>query len=450
MSEFIVKVYWWHFNSSCIFQSSEISFAEIQKDLVNFSVLTVDIPYSKYVNDNRQETASWWASALFDSTKIYLDNSSVYSNTILANNDTLYYNNDNSYYNWYLSWYSDPDSFIRWSTSSFTSTETYNFGSINYENYSWLKEYRRIELVETEEWEDTILFSWYIHELIPNQNAIRIIGRCYKAYFKRKTTITLNYSSTAIETIANNILATINSWTSSLWDFLESWSLEIGSLGANTTDLQSEPWDSVYWVFEELFWWISYYWKVNNNWVLVADEILWLDKTSGTNYIELVYNQKAPESNNIIDISNNNFWSITNYVFWKDDYYTDISQDTASQLEYWLLQEGKRFRTTWLQANTDAYIDIYKNPQKTINLKLDYTDPNIQNIDIWDKVALRIEEVNDYLNTETETFVLKQKITIEDQQKIINDIEIAETVVKRVDTQNIISDALDRIKKLEF
>lgn len=93
-------------------------------------------------------------------------------------------------------------------------------------------------------------------------------------------------------------------------------------------------------------------------------------------------------------------------------------KDTASITAFGVFAEYKTFRDGDLTAQTQEYLDVKKFEQKTFKI---VGRKNVgDEVNIGDKIHLRVENLNEYMNIETDVFVLQKQVSIENGTKIIN------------------------------
>jgi hypothetical protein len=80
--------------------------------------------------------------------------------------------------------------------------------------------------------------------------------------------------------------------------------------------------------------------------------------------------------------------------------------------------EYKQFRDWDLATQLAQYLNVKKNEQKVF--KIVWRKNVWDEINIGDKIHLRIENLNEYMNIETDVFVLQKEVSIENGTKIIN------------------------------
>lgn len=279
-------------------------------------------------------------------------------------------------------------------------------------NVSGLSQFNKVELCIAWDDIDTVEFWGYIHNIKPTNGKITLECRDYKALFLKKLVLSdKDFVWVTISSAMNEILADWKALTNDERFF-----------STNYTTVFTKKileWDNIFDVLDELAdlsWCVR---KVEGN-TIYFDTLIWTDKSipSSSDFFELVYNGEDLTENNIDTIETETYSTLSNLVIGKDKNGKVTLKDDASILSIGVFAEYKSFREWDLTTNTQNYLDLKKNEQKTFRIK---GKKNIwDDLYIWDKIHLRVENINEYLNIETDVFIIWKEVSIENGTKIIN------------------------------
>ena len=275
---------------------------------------------------------------------------------------------------------------------------------------TWLKRGQRVELYEIINAQDILLFDWYIDKLQPSFEDVTLVCKSNKWLMKKKLVLSnKNYVNEPFNNILNDLL---NDWFVAYW---ENWTFN-NSLIWNITK-EFKEWDSLYWVIDEmvsLLWWV---WTVK--WTIITSStLLWIDRTTWGDFQELIYNALDTNDNNISNVTTEDYSSISNIVIWRAWWTRVIKQDAGSILLNWALAEFEDFREWDLDAQTQALLDEKKQVQKMYNVEL--APLSWFKWSIWDKIVLRIENINEYFDIVSDAIINTENIVFENWTKIVN------------------------------
>lgn len=301
-----------------------------------------------------------------------------------------------------------------------------------------LKRLQKIQFFEVENWEDVILFEWYISELNPWLNNIEIEAKDLRQLFQKKMCIQdYSFSSETLHNIINNI---VSDWNNEYW---ESWTVNINLTWTISKELKKG--DNFYDIFYEL--WESFNWIWITKWTEIYFwEIVWEDKSVWEKFTEIIYNKNEPIENNLSEISRSNYSTIANIIFGTDGTSTIIKTNPSSISEFWPLAEYKNFREGDLETDTQSYLDIKSKEQFIYDIM-----PDINSIDmnIWDKISLRIENVSEYLDIEGAVIVNSKNTRLINNTKVI-EIWLSEIYVTKDNFVKKINDTKKTINLLKI
>jgi len=301
-------------------------------------------------------------------------------------------------------------------------------------NVSWLSQFNKIELCTTVDDTDVVEFWWYIHTISPSNGKITLECRNYKALMLKKIILSdKDFSWATLSVAINSILLEWKNETNEDWFFSTSFT--------GTFTKKFSEWDKLFDILDEIADLTSCVRNVVWN-TIIFDEIIWTDRSilANPNFFELIFNGEDLTENNIDTISTSTYWTLSNMVIGKDNTWKVMLKDTTSITEFWVFSEYKSFREWNLAEQTQKFLDTKKNEQKIFSIK---ARKNIGNeLNMWDKIHLRVENLNEYMNIETDVFILKKEVSIENGTKIIN-LTVSE-IYATIDT---LTGKLNRIQK---
>lgn len=279
-------------------------------------------------------------------------------------------------------------------------------------NISWMRQFNKIELCTVWDWEDIVEFWWYIHSIKPSLSKISLECRDSKALLLYKILISdKDFTWVSISSAMNSILWEWNTETN------ESWTFSTNSV-ATITKKFSE-WDNFFDILDDLWELLKCVRKIEWN-TIIFNETLWEDKSvpENPNFFELVYNGDDLNENNIDTIETETYWTQANLIIWKSWTLKQRVKDATSITEIWCFAEYKLFREWNLASQINEYLSLKKNEQRSFLIK--WKKDVWNELNIWDKIHIRVEWINEYMNIETNVFVLWKQVSIENGTKIIN------------------------------
>lgn len=304
-------------------------------------------------------------------------------------------------------------------------------------NCSWLKEFQKIQLIETGI-QDNIIFEWFIYTLKPNFKSVKITARDFKGLLDAKVLFTdKTYTDKTLDFILNDLITDLNS-RSSGDIFPETWTHEIDSnIGWITKEFKKGI--SYFNIFKELWIIAEKEWTTKQGKILFK-EILWTDKTSGDFFTELIYNKDTPDENNISDIQVESFWTLKNVILT-----STTSVNNSNSIEnYGRLEEYNNIEGTEL----DNYLTKNSKPQKKYTFEIDYSKINTE-VQIGDKLRVEINTWVEFLDISGDLFITKRKLQILGNSNVIISIDVSDITIKPgnnfIFTLNTLQ---DQVKKL--
>ena len=271
-----------------------------------------------------------------------------------------------------------------------------------------IKRGQKIQFFEIKDWQDVGLFEGYIDELSPWLDLLEITAKDFKDLMQKKlTTQSYNFVSKTLQEIVESIVSDWNSTYSENWTVNSNFTLTISK------DIKQG--DNFYDIFNELSETFLWAWTVKWNEIFFS-EIIWEDKTSWSSFTEIIYNKNEPVENNLSDIKVVNYGTISNIIYWTDWTNVSVKTNPISIANFWPLSEYRNFREGNLSDDTQKYLDIKSEEQLIYDIS---PDVNAIDVDLWDKIKLRIENVSEYLDIEWDVIVNTKETTFEWNTKII-------------------------------
>lgn len=278
-------------------------------------------------------------------------------------------------------------------------------------NILWLSQFNKVELCTTDNGVDTVEFWGYIHSIKPSLWKISLECRDYKALLLKKLVLADKHfagdtPATAINAILQDWLSATNEGRNFSTTYTWTFNKDISEWD-NWFDVLDEIWD--------LCWCV---WNVSWN-TIYFEQIIGIDRSLPASplFFELVYNGNDLTENSIDTVTTETYWTLANFVIWKSGAWKVQVQDNPSIIALWVFAEYKNFRDWDLTAQTNQYLTLKKNEQKIF--KINWRKGIWNDVNIWDKIHLRIENLNPYMDIITDVFVLQKSVSIENGTKIV-------------------------------
>lgn len=300
---------------------------------------------------------------------------------------------------------------------------------ITIKEIEWIEKNDIIQIIEV--WEtDNIIFEWYIDDLVVWIEEIQITFKDFKAMFQNKKVLSdKTFTSQTPKQIIDNLISDYNS----RWD---TWTC-ISSISTTLTK-ELKIWDNYYDIINEICDFLQIQWIIKWN-IIHVEEFVWENRTTWEEFFEFIYNAVDINENNIIQIDRKST-PIYNIIVWIDSNGTKIiKEDTTSITENWPIANTINVRVWNLSDITQAFLDFYKTEKVYYELQSELLS---QELNIWDKVAVRIEESNEYLNFDWEAFVITKDTDFVNNSKFVkysistNNIKIKSFIqrMRQIDT----------------
>lgn len=260
--------------------------------------------------------------------------------------------------------------------------------------FSWLKQYQKIELYEVKNGTDNIFFSGYIYALRLSIEKFELDLRDENTLMRHKWVLSdKSYTDKAPEHILNDIVTERNA------SYSESWTVDSSVTDTITVDFKKG--DNWYAVLDTLSEQLGYNWMVRQQ-TITFDDIVGVDRTSWDNFIELVYNWDNHREDNIANVTRESYGNVSNVILGSDFDNKILKSDGTSISKRWALFEQKSFNGWDLNEQTQNYLDFKKSD--LFNYKIE-TEPFWPDVGLWDKIHLRVENLNEYLNYDGDVLV---------------------------------------------
>jgi hypothetical protein len=294
-----------------------------------------------------------------------------------------------------------------------------------FENFQALP-YSKINFFEIKDGKDIFLFWGFIYEPEITNVWIEFEIRDENDLMNRKLVLSdKTYTNRTPAYILNDITSDWQTETEEDWKVVSSVS--------ETITIDFNKWDTFFSVLSELSDQLGYNWIVKNQ-TIYFDEVVWEDKTSGPNFEELVYNNQDPAENNIINTRLRILWTSANMIMGSNSTTKLLLKDID---ERGAIAEFISLRDWNLTTQTQQILDLKKWPLFNYVIEID----NVPNINIWDKVACRIENTRwlDFIGDVIVNRTQLQYINAE----LLKTIEVETQIFKK----NLLSTRLQAIER---
>ena len=268
----------------------------------------------------------------------------------------------------------------------------------------WIKKYDNIEIYEISSW-DELLFRWFVNNIEADLEFMDISSKAYKNLLHNTNVLSdKSYTAKSVNFIINDLLTDWNTETWTTYEVLwwTTWSI----------DKDFKIWDNLYNILDEITWLDWLVWDFKDNKITVWD-FLWEDRTDINNYFELFYSPEESNTSNIIKIKSSNQSEQYNLIIWSD-WTTKVILKSATDYPY--IGKYISFREWDLTTQTQEYLDSRKEEQKILNIETNTKE----NLNIWDKVKVIIEDTNEYLNFDWDALIISKDIKLQNWSKIVN------------------------------
>jgi len=209
---------------------------------------------------------------------------------------------------------------------------------------TYLKEYRRVKICLNENWEEKTMFDGVIRWFDADLDKTSIKLESYDHLFERRLLhVDYNYTDQSVDTILQDILDDIN--------ILYETNIILDCGISTLTSKSYKKAENFLKVLKDLAW--NWYEFIIEDLVLKFKETIWIDRTTGAEFVEYRYDINDPDDRSIDQVKMANDWKeLANGVIWKSwsDYTED--DDATSITEFWLVESS--FTTSWDDTTSTA------------------------------------------------------------------------------------------------
>lgn len=287
-------------------------------------------------------------------------------------------------------------------------------------NTTNIKEFRRVKIVS--EWNNSkTIFEWVIFEVIPDFIWLKVNCRDYRWFLESKRFLETDktYSLQESNTILTDLLNSLNAKTSAD-TYPEQWSF---SADENKTWLSPayKIGTSYFTIFKKLALLMWKSWYIKEWWIIEFKDIVWEDKTQWDKFTELVYTINAMDENTIWNIpSAVRQGTLANSII---DATGARQNNTTSIDDYIRLEDFQNM----LSGEILNFLNKSSKPQLIYTLDVKFNELDNE-VNIWDKLAIRIETWIIHLDIEWDLIITRKKSTI-----MWNEIQTLEVDVSEID-----------------
>ena len=297
------------------------------------------------------------------------------------------------------------------------------------DNNIW-KEYDK-EVIEEYDlsYQDVKVFEWYISRFMPKVDKIEIELTDNKGLMKKKNSLMWQeFIDTNISDILNTILDDFHTKTNELIEL--DMDMELDMPVTETIRVGQD----FYRIIDNLVKRMWAFWTVENNKIIISD-LLGIDRTSGDNFLELLYNPMNPQENNIAEISPTSYDTQANVVVGINNETSHIELDAATIEDKGALCKYFRFNDGDLIEKTQNKLNTFKNLQSLYSL----TPESGIEADVWDLISVNVENTNEYVDFQGNVLVTEKHLSV-DNWTLMIDLEVWETVVEKQEFTKILRD----------
>ena len=244
---------------------------------------------------------------------------------------------------------------------------------------------------------DKLIFRWYVSDI--EKKATILSEACTVTCWDGKWLLQerwVLYGFEAVSTPLNTVVEDMMNLWNAFWDH---WTYQVDY--SDPIDMTADLGSTCYNIIDELANQVGWYWKVDNNKIIVSP-LVWQDKTqtmqfffdwtSASNIKQITETQSEGRANVAIGIAND--WAKL-MVYEAEDY------------PYWVVIEN--FQTWDIEDKTNALLTKNNVDKRTLQVELD-TDKTYD-VEVWDKVTLRIEWLKTIEDFNWEVFVTSKTTT---------------------------------------
>jgi len=287
---------------------------------------------------------------------------------------------------------------------------------------------------------DILIFRGYIHQIKPIRQQfwlMEITLRAEKAMLYRRLVLSdTSYSSDDIKDVLEWLVSVYNS------SYGENRTVDTDFTKNVSIDVKTG--DNLYDILDELAEQCEAQRKIEN-WEILFKRQIGEDKSTGSNYQEVVYNWTSPSNANIASIDV--VWTAlrANVVVGVDSSWSkSVDNSQYSSVLYGVKYEV--FRDWNLSDKITQKLDKVNRLQRSYSVDV---EQNTIDAEIWDKIKLVVENTNSFFDFNGSVFVKKKNTTI-DNWSFNTTYELEEFVTTPSDTVSFLRGIKKNIKLLQI
>lgn len=227
---------------------------------------------------------------------------------------------------------------------------------------------------------DKLIFRWYVADI--EKQATVLMETCTVTCWDWKWLLQerwVLYWFEAVSTPLNTIVEDMMNLWNAMWDH---WTYDIDY--TTPIDMTADLGSTCYNIIDELaneVWW---YWSVDQ-WKIIISPLIWEDKTFWSNKMEFFFDWT--NASNIKEIKETQAESRANVAIWISNDWSKLMVYDQEEVPYWVVIEN--FQTWDLEEKTAALLNKNNVDKRSLSVELDTN--KTYNVNVWDKVILRIE-----------------------------------------------------------
>ena len=202
-------------------------------------------------------------------------------------------------------------------------------------------------------------------------------------------------------------------------------------------------WDSIYDILDELANEAWAVWDIQD-WVVIFNTLLWIDRTSGSQFQEIFFDWRNSQTSNIKNIDL--VWQATqaSILIYKNQTGTVAQNDS----NYWTFTNWVKFQVfrDWnLDTKVTNMMSTLAEDQRTYNVEV---EQNTLIADVWDLIKISVQNTNDYFNIHSSSLITNKEITYDKGKN--ETFWIQEFKIQQVNSRNWAKDVAKNIKLLQI
>lgn len=328
--------------------------------------------------------------------------------------------------------------YIDWLVTIKDDIKSYSTMTIENILFDGITQFQKIELYEVIDNTDILVFKGYINN--PQFSINKMVLECRNEKWLMAKKLCLSDKTYYLQSWLSMIQDLLNDLNTAYW---ENWTVSSSIVTAISKDFKQ--WDNLFDIINEIADLLQAQWTVVDE-QIIMETFVWEDKTIWPGFTEAIYNGNDNRENNINDAKIESFWTMANIIIWESAWTKYKLEDMSKVSQYGALWEYKTFRDWWLAYQVSQYLLERKEDQKILTVTL---EPFTIDADIGDKIAVRIESVNSYMNFTWNMFVTTKETKYTNATKVIN-LWLAEKNIKTVSFANRLKNIESNINLLQL